>query len=419
MFRLLVQPRTGVARSCEQTTQMKMLALGTGKTLDVFGHVAALYLSNRMAAHFKPALAWPTFSFVNQRLTYSVNRIPMITYFSEKHRLHAPECEFFRGRFSDPFERPERAEIIAARIGEVAPGTIRTPREFGIAPVAAVHGADYLDFLKTCWGDWRASGRDGNAIAVAWPTRRLNSPRIPEDIGGRVGYYGMATDTTICQGTWEAALSSKDVALSALEDVLGGSRAAMGLCRPPGHHAATDQFAGYCFLNNAAIAAQYARESGERKVAVLDIDFHHANGTQSIFYDRQDVCVASIHGHPTYAFPYFLGYEDERGDGDGTGFNHNYPLGPGTAYREWKNCLADALGRIVDFGSELLIVSLGVDTFENDPISFFKLHVDDFTDIGMTLARAELPTAFLMEGGYAVQEIGINVANVLTGFESV
>jgi acetoin utilization deacetylase AcuC-like enzyme len=341
----------------------------------------------------------------------------MKTVYTEKHRLRAPAREFFRGDLVEPFERAERAEFIVQRIGSVAPGTLVAHQEFGMEPVRAIHDDGYLAFLESCWRDWRASGRTGDAIAVCWPTRRLDSGHIPDDIGGRLGYYGMATDTSICEGTWEASLASKDVALTALQHVLDGDRAAFALCRPPGHHAAVDQFCGYCFLNNAAIAAERARRNGVRRVAILDVDFHHGNGTQSLFYDRSDVLCLSIHGHPKDIFPYFLGYADETGSGDGEGFNRNYPLPPGTAYPEWRRALDDALERVAAFGADLLIVPLGVDTFEGDPISFFKLRSEDFSDIGARLAGARLPTVFVMEGGYAIEQVGVNVVNVLTGFE--
>ena len=233
-----------------------------------------------------------------------------------------------------------------------------------------------------------------------------------------MGWYGMGTDSSLCEGTYAAALASKDVALSATQAVLDGDRAAFGLCRPPGHHAAQDQYCGYCFLNNAAIAAQYARDHGHARVAIFDVDFHHGNGTQDIFYHRDDVLFLSIHGHPKTSYPYFLGYAEERGTGDGEGFNHNYPFAAGTTYDKWRGALTDGLNKIASFAPDMLIISLGVDTFENDPISTFKLTSDDFTDMGQTIAAAGLPTVFLMEGGYAVEDVGINVVNVLTGFDS-
>lgn len=342
----------------------------------------------------------------------------MKTYYSDQHIRHNPASEFFRGRLVPPFEKPERMEMILARLRSDALGDILEPQNFGMDPVCAVHDPTYLSFLETCWTEWKDAGYGGDAMAAFWPTRRLDTSNIPVDISGKMGWFGMGTDTSICEGTWAAALASKDVALAATQAVLDGDPAAFGLCRPPGHHAARDQYCGYCFLNNAAIAAQFARDRGKSRVAIFDVDFHHGNGTQDIFYDRDDVLFLSIHGAPETSYPYFLGYAAECGTGPGEGYNVNFPLPPGTPYGDWRRALVAGLDRVAAFAPELLIISLGVDTFENDPISTFKLVSDDFTDMGQTIAQASLPTVFLMEGGYAVDDIGINVANVLNGFEA-
>ena len=176
-------------------------------------------------------------------------------------------------------------------------------------------------------------------------------------------------------------------------------------------------FGGYCFINNAAVACQAFIDQGAERVALLDVDFHHGNGSQAIFYDRADVMFLSLHGDPREAFPHFLGYTDETGSGAGEGFNHNYPMGPGTSYRTWGEALADACRKIASYAPDALVISLGVDTFEHDPISFFKLASDDFKRYGATIAGLNLPTLFVMEGGYAVKEIGINAVNVLEGYE--
>jgi acetoin utilization deacetylase AcuC-like enzyme len=177
-----------------------------------------------------------------------------------------------------------------------------------------------------------------------------------------------------------------------------------------------DLYGGYCFLNNAAIAAQELLDAGASRVALLDVDFHHGNGTQDIFYSRDDVLFLSLHGDPVHAFPHFLGYADETGSGAGEGYTSNYPMPPGTAYDVWSEALAEALQRIARYAPDALVVSLGVDTFERDPISFFKLTSADFTRYGRAIGRCALPTLFVMEGGYAVDEIGINTRNVLSGF---
>ena len=198
---------------------------------------------------------------------------------------------------------PRRADIVLDRINVVGLGEVVEPKDYGLDPVHAVHDAGYVSFLSTCWNEWIAEGFTGEAIATSWPGRTMNAPHIPRNIDGKVGYYALASETSISDGTWEAVLASKDVALGATDHVLSGAASAFGLCRPPGHHAARDQFGGYCFLNNAAIAAQHARANGAGRVAILDVDFHHGNGTQDIFYDRDDVFFLSLHGDPFDAFP--------------------------------------------------------------------------------------------------------------------
>ncbi|VEB44703.1 Acetylpolyamine aminohydrolase [Chromobacterium violaceum] len=190
------------------------------------------------------------------------------------------------------------------------------------------------------------------------------------------------------------------------------------LTRPPGHHAAFDYCGGYCFLNNAAIAAQALRDHGMRKVAVLDVDYHHGNGTQDIFYRRADVLFLSIHGDPRTEYPFFLGFADEKGEGEGLGYNFNFPLAAGACVSTWFVALDCALEQIARFGAEALVVSLGVDTFQGDPISRFQLDSPDFVTLGARLAGLKLPTLFCLEGGYAVEPIGTNVVNVLAGFEA-
>ncbi|MEL6478493.1 MAG: histone deacetylase family protein [Pseudomonadota bacterium] len=341
----------------------------------------------------------------------------MKTVHTEKHRLRASKTELFGGELVPPFECPERIAHILARLDERKIGQVIGPDSFGLTPVLAVHDPDYVGFLSTCWEEWTSAGYKGEAIATCWPSRRMTRLKPPREIDGRIGYYCLASETSISEGTWEAAQAAADVALTGAALLGAGERAAFALCRPPGHHAAQDMFGGYCFLNNAAIAAQSLIAAGATRIAVLDVDFHHGNGTQSIFYDRPDVLFLSLHGDPDDAFPHFLGGADETGAGEGEGANVNYPMPPETGYPAWSEAFDDACTRIVAFGAEALVVSLGVDTFKRDPISFFRLESADFTDYGRKLARLGLPTLFVMEGGYAVAEIGVNTVNVLEGFE--
>jgi acetoin utilization deacetylase AcuC-like enzyme len=340
----------------------------------------------------------------------------MLTVFSADHLLRKVRTELYGGELVPPHECAERAQIVLDRVQTAGLGDVISPSRFGPAPLLRVHDAQYLEFLGSAWTEWVAAGNRGEAIPDCWPARRM-AQRRPTHITGKLGYYAMAGETSISAGTWEAACAAADVALTAAAKLGSGARAAFALCRPPGHHAARDLYGGYCFLNNAAVAAQFLRDQGAERVAVLDVDFHHGNGTQDIFYERSDVLYASLHGDPAEAFPYFSGYADETGSGAGLGFTMNFPLPGGTEFAAWRDALRAALARIGDFRADALVVSLGVDTFAGDPISSFRLQSPDFTAYGRMIGACGLPTLFVLEGGYAVGEIGVNVVNVLTGFE--
>lgn len=323
------------------------------------------------------------------------------------------------GQMLPPFEMPQRAEMVLQQVHKAGLGNVITPHEFGIEPILRVHDEGYISFLQTAWEQWVAEHSDGcDALPLNWAVRTMRSDRIPEVIDGKLSYYSFDAGTPITAGTWSAITASVNVALTGQKLVTDGAHSAFALCRPPGHHAARDLLGGYCYLNNAAIAAQAFRDAGANRVAVLDVDYHHGNGTQAIFYNRADVMVLSIHGHPSQEYPYFLGYEDEIGVGAGEGFNHNYPLRWGIPWAAYEEALVDAVKRLQTYAPDALVVSLGVDTFEHDPISRFHLTQTDFPKIGRAIARLGVPTLFVMEGGYAVEEIGINVVNVLLGFEN-
>jgi len=340
----------------------------------------------------------------------------MITVFSEEHLLRNVRTELYGGELVRPHECPERAQIVLEQVRRVGLGEVIGPERFGLDPVLRVHDREFVEFLGKAWTDWVAAGNRGEAIPDCWPARRM-TVRRPTNIAGRLAYYAMAAETSIGEGSWQAARAAADVALTAASHLHKGARSVFALCRPPGHHAARDLYGGYCFLNNAAVAAQYLRDQGAARVAVLDVDFHHGNGTQDIFYDRADVLYVSLHGEPGEAFPYFSGYADETGGGSGEGFNLNLPMPRGTPFAVWQQALNEALRRIQAFRPDALVVSLGVDTFAGDPISFFKLESSDFSTYGRMIATCGLPTLFAFEGGYAVAEVGLNTVNVLTGFE--
>jgi acetoin utilization deacetylase AcuC-like enzyme len=336
--------------------------------------------------------------------------------FSEDHRLHFAQGEVYGGEFVTPFERPSRMEYILRELKKRKLTDIVPPAPLDMRAAGRVHDRGYLKFLENAWAEWTAAGYRGEIVPTVFPTRTLQQQRCPKQIDGKVGYYAHSVETCITAGTWEAAKASASVALTAQKIVAGGARSAFALCRPPGHHAHDDLYGGYCFLNNAAIAAQAFRDGGAARVAILDVDFHHGNGTQDIFYDRSDVLFVSLHGAPDYAYPNFLGYKDETGKGKGEGFNINYPMPPGTGFDRWSKALESACRKIKAYGPDALVVSLGVDTFKDDPISFFKLESEDFKTYGKRIAKLKLPALFVMEGGYAIEAIGVNTVNVLEGF---
>ncbi len=339
----------------------------------------------------------------------------MLTVYREGHRLHRPLRELSDGALVPAVEVPERAERIVAAVAEAGIGEIVAPDAFGVDALIRVHDRRLLDFLASAWGEWRREGRQGQALPTSWCVRDMR-PIEPRSIDGRLSYFAFDAGTPIGEGTWEAARGSADVALTAARAVAAGAASAFALSRPPGHHAGRDTYGGYCFLNNAAIAAEALLVAGADKIAILDVDYHHGNGTQSIFYDRGDVFFASLHADPRDEYPYFLGHADEHGAGAGEGCTANYPLPPGTGFDVWRAALDDACKRAANHGADAVVVSLGVDTFVGDPLGRFRLRSADYSLVGARIARLGRPTLFVMEGGYAVAALGRNVVNVLAGF---
>ncbi|SIP91910.1 histone deacetylase family protein [Aquipseudomonas alcaligenes] len=340
----------------------------------------------------------------------------MLTFYSDDHRLHHAQGEMVGGEFKPCFEMPARADHVLARVRERDIGEVLAPRDFGLAPIARIHTADYLDFLQQAWAGWAAQGNTADFLPGVFPARHMRAKR-PNDLYGQYGFHSFDCFAPITTGTWQAVYTSAQVALSGQAEIAAGAHSAFALCRPPGHHASADVMGGYCYLNNVAIVAQACLDQGAARVAILDVDYHHGNGTQSIFYDRDDVFVANIHGSPSFEYPHFLGYADETGAGRGEGFNLNLPLAAGSAWDVWGAALETACQRIAAYGPDVVLVSLGVDTYQNDPISSFKLDSPDYLRMGERIAALGKPTLFVMEGGYAVAEIGINAVNVLEGFQ--
>ena len=334
----------------------------------------------------------------------------MRCFWDERQRLHAPAGEFFNGAMHPAAEHPGRVDAILEAIGATDP-----PSDLGLDPILRVHSHDYVEFLRTAHHQWRGARRQGDAFPYTFPIvgrRPLNLSRID----ALLGQYSFDTSTPIAEGTWTAAYWAAQTALAATDAVLGGERSSFALCRPPGHHCGRDYLGGYSYLSNAAIAAELAIAAGKKRVAILDVDYHHGNGTQDIFYERADVTYASIHADPGTDYPFFWGHVDETGSGDGQGFTLNLPLPRGTDWSGYEPALIQALDRIESHEPELLIVSYGADTYEGDPISQFKLKTSDYAPMARCITSLGLPTVVVMEGGYAVEALGANVAEFLSGF---
>ncbi len=347
----------------------------------------------------------------------------MLIYTNPKHALHAGRHEMYRGRLVPCHEKPDRLDHVLAELQRRPVGELRSPGPVARAALERIHQPRYLDFLETAWRDWVAldpANAEVDALPSVWPVRGFRADVEPENFAARMGLYSFDAGTPLTAGSWAAAEAGAACAIDAARTVAQGSgpRAAVALTRPPGHHAGPDFFGGYCFLNNGALAAQALRDEGAQRVAVLDVDYHHGNGTQTIFYERADVLTVSIHGDPSTEYPFYLGHADERGAGAGEGFNLNLPLPAGTGHGAWNNALKQGLQAIARFKPDALVVALGVDTFEGDPISRFTLASEDYLAVGRDIAAAKLPTVFTLEGGYAVAAMGVNVVNVLEGFMS-
>jgi acetoin utilization deacetylase AcuC-like enzyme len=332
-------------------------------------------------------------------------------FFDDRQTAHAPARELHNGEFVPYAENAARSRSIVAALADWQP-----VRDFGMAPLAAVHDAAYLAFLERAYDGWLAAGRTGDAIGYSFPVVRRRPLRF-DRIDAEIGAYSFDASTPIAAGTWQSAYWSAQCALTALDALAAGEAHSFALCRPPGHHAGRDYMGGYCYLNNAAIAARQAQVLGLGPVAILDVDYHHGNGTQDIFYADGDILFASIHADPVTDYPFFWGHADERGEGAGEGATLNLPLPRGTDGAAYRPALDTALGAIADRGARCLIVSFGADTFSGDPISSFRLERTDYGEIARAIADLGLPTLVVMEGGYAVGDLGVNVAAFLAGFD--
>jgi acetoin utilization deacetylase AcuC-like enzyme len=334
--------------------------------------------------------------------------------YSEKHILHAPweEMDGKAGLFRPHPEVPQRALGILESLRERRMGETIPPRQYGPEVLTAIHDPGLIDFYHRILPAWEArTGKPGPVLPDVFALRGLD--HRPEDPVRQVGYYCFDPQTPLLQGTWEAAREAAACAVTGADLLREGDRPVYALCRPPGHHAGRDYYGGYCYLNNAALAAHRLLDRG--RPAILDIDYHHGNGTQDIFYASGDVLFASLHADPNSCYPCYRGYREERGTGAGRGCNLNFPLPPGTGEQAYREVLAQALEEIRAFKPDFLVVSLGVDTVQGDPVGGLQLPAESFPGLGGLIACLELPVLVVQEGGYSLRLAGPCVSGFLTG----
>jgi acetoin utilization deacetylase AcuC-like enzyme len=335
----------------------------------------------------------------------------MKIFFSENHRMHAPNGVSINGQPFTSEDVPDRAENILSAWIENRSKAVQAPLDHGLEPILKAHDADFVFFLENAYAEQRAqSGREKPVFPDTFATRPVRNR--PAGVAGLKGYYCFSTDTPILAGTWQAAYWSAQCAFSAAVSLLGGEHSAYALCRPPGHHAGRDLYGGFCYLNNAAIAALAL---GDR-VAILDIDFHHGNGTQEIFYQNPEVLFCSLHIDPDLEYPYYWGSAEERGAGKGLGFNFNWPLPKGTDDLTYLRTLEEALQVILGYQPRYLVVSAGLDIAIGDPLGGFCITQDGFREIGRRIASLGFPTLIVQEGGYLLDRLGENALALLSAF---
>lgn len=328
---------------------------------------------------------------------------------------HDPQFFLVKGRQLPSTEQPERAIRLLGGLEESSIEVVG-PTDFGPAPRQAIHSARYLQFLETAHQQWQAlPNASAEVVANIHPLQK--PANYPDSIIGRAGWHMADTACPLGANTWDAACRSANTALTAAQQVIDGARFSYALCRPPGHHAYADMAGGFCFLNNVAIAAQHARNTHAR-VAILDVDVHHGNGTQGIFYDRADVLTVSIHADPHNFYPFFWGHANEKGEAAGENFNLNFPLPLLSGDQLFLSALESAGRAIAEFDPGLLIVALGLDASETDPLRGLSVTTNGFSKIGKAIASFGLPTVFVQEGGYLSDILSDNLSAVLTGAQS-
>jgi acetoin utilization deacetylase AcuC-like enzyme len=351
----------------------------------------------------------------------------MLVVHTSAHLAHDPSVETFLGEPTPAYEVAERAERIRLALEADGGFELVAPTLHGEDPITAVHDPGLVRFLAEAWPEVRRQNLARTFLAAdtylnpamieGMSEEAVARLREPTAIGGRAGWWGLDSSTPIVPGTYTAARAAVDVALTTADLVLRGEGMAYGLCRPPGHHAARAMYAGYCFFNNAAIAAHAIGGATGERVGILDVDFHHGNGTQQIFWRRGDVRYVSIHADPHRQYPFFLGHADETGEGEGQGENLNLPLAAGTNDEEYVAVVDRALEALLEVPGSIIVVSLGFDTYGLDPIGDFALTTPVYHEIGRRVAAAGRRLVILQEGGYHRPSLGENARAWLRGAE--
>ncbi|KWC83588.1 histone deacetylase family protein [Burkholderia cepacia] len=336
----------------------------------------------------------------------------MNTYFHPEQLLHHPRSYLSRGRMREPQEVPERAVRLVAAVRSLD-FDVREPADCGTAPIAAVHDMNYLRFLEEAHRDWKRMPDDWGDEVMS--NVFVRDPNPLRGVLAKAARYLADGSCPVGANTWRAAYWSAQSALAAAADVNDGARGAYALCRPPGHHARRDAAGGFCYLNNAAIAAQ-ALLGRHRRVAILDTDMHHGQGVQEIFYGRDDVLYVSIHGDPTNFYPVVAGYEEETGTGAGDGFNLNLPMPHGAPESAFFERLDDALRALARFQPDALVLALGFDIYKDDPQSQVAVTTDGFGRLGGAIGALGLPTVIVQEGGYHLESLDANARAFFGGF---
>ncbi len=339
----------------------------------------------------------------------------MLVVHHPDQKLHDPDQVFRTGKFIAQPDRAERYRIFLDTVTQDRHEVVEAPLNRADA-ITEVHDVDYVDFLRTVHARWMENPDYGPVVIPnVHPTHRMH--RKPTELLGELGWYSNSTSCPITEGTWPAIFASTQVAVHGAERLASADAPVYAMCRPPGHHAYPDLMSGVCYLNNAAIAAQQLTKRFG-KVAIIDIDVHHCNGTQFIFWDRPDVLVCSIHIDPRLSAPYYAGHADEIGEGAGKGLNFNQPLPWATRDPVWLEAIDAAIGKIRGFEPKALVVSLGFDAAEHDPVGTFKITNNGFAEAGRKLSALTYPTLLVQEGGYLSPSLGGYLRSFLRAFDS-